>query len=73
MAIAHKIIVIAYHILKNNTVYQELGKDYVYEKEREHMARKFTIYLRQWGYVVHKPEETDSSPKSEPEIVAASP
>jgi hypothetical protein len=35
VAVGHSILIIAYHILKDNVSYKELGADYVDEKKRQ--------------------------------------
>lgn len=54
--VAHKILVIAYYVLKMATPYNELGADYL-EKRRpisteDHMIRR----LQKQGYIVTKPD-----------------
>ena len=37
---AHSILAIAYHILRDGTVYQELGPDYADERSKETIERR---------------------------------
>ena len=49
---AHALLVIAYHILKNKTVYEELGADYFDHLNRDRVARRFVRRLENLGYSV---------------------
>jgi transposase len=50
IAVAHSILIIAYHILKHGTTYQELGRDYFDRRDREATARKLVHRLETLGY-----------------------
>lgn len=39
VAVAHAILVIAYHVLKHQTTYRELGADYYDKRRAQHLAR----------------------------------
>jgi len=53
VAVAHSILVIAYHILKEGKPYQELGGDYFERRERpELLARRLTQQLERLGHRV---------------------
>jgi hypothetical protein len=54
VAIAHKILVIAYHMLLNDEDYKELGVDYLVDHQREKIERKLANKLRLMGYQVEK-------------------
>ena len=52
IAVAHSILVIAYHLLKNGTVYTDLGADY-FERRNEHQVQKQLVKrLETLGYKV---------------------
>lgn len=52
VAVAHSILVIAYHILKNGTVYTELGADYHDQRQRQQVQRQLVKRLERLGYQV---------------------
>lgn len=52
VAVAHTILVIAYHILKNGTVYQELGAAYFDQRQPERTSRRMVKRLEAMGYRV---------------------
>ncbi len=52
VAIGHKILVIAYHILKDEVGYKELGADYLDRRNKEKVERYHVNKLRQLGYDV---------------------
>jgi transposase len=52
VAVAHKILVIAYHIIRDGGEYREYGGDYFDRKNPEHTARRLTERLRRIGYHV---------------------
>lgn len=52
VAVAHTILVIAYHILKNGTVYQELGAAYFDQRQPERVSRRMVKRLEAMGYRV---------------------
>jgi len=49
VAVAHAILVIAYHIIKNNTPYQELGPNYFDELNRERVTKRLVKRLESLG------------------------
>lgn len=58
MAVAHKILVIAYCILKTGTPYQELGGDYFDKLHPERAAKRLVHRLQQLGLnVIVTPSE----------------
>lgn len=52
IAVAHSIIVIAYHMLKRNEPYQELGANYFDQQDPEATARRLQHRLEGLGYRV---------------------
>jgi transposase len=49
VAVAHTILGIAYHLLKDGTVYEELGDRYYDERDREALQRKYVRRLEELG------------------------
>ena len=63
VAVAHTILVIAYHLLKHKTTYQELGANYFDQQDKERISRRLTKRLEQLGYQVFlEPQPTSSTP-----------
>lgn len=59
VAVGHTILVIAYHLLKRQTTYQELGSLYFEEKQRETAIRNSVKRLERLGYkVTLEPKES---------------
>jgi transposase len=52
MAVAHSILVIAYHLIKRGEDYKDLGGDYFEQKNPEAAVRRLTSRLAQLGYEV---------------------
>jgi transposase len=52
VAVGHSILVIAYHLLKDQTTYQELGPNYFDERDREAVKRRCLRRLEALGYEV---------------------
>jgi transposase len=52
MAVAHRVLLIAYYIIRDGTVYQELGGDHYDRKNPERTARRLTQRLERIGYQV---------------------
>jgi transposase len=52
VAIAHTILIIAYHILQRQQPYQDLGSNYFDERERSAIARQSVRRLEQLGFKV---------------------
>jgi transposase len=52
VAVAHAILVIAYHLLRRGTTYQELGGNYFEEQDRDRVARRSVQRLERLGYKV---------------------
>jgi transposase len=52
VAVAHTILIIAYHILQRQHPYQDLGRNYFDERERSAIARQSVRRLEQLGFKV---------------------
>lgn len=52
LAVAHRILRIAYHLLKEQTTYRELGVDYQDHRSRARTERRLTRALERLGYNV---------------------
>jgi hypothetical protein len=52
MAVAHSILVIAYHLIKHQEPYRELGGDYFDQRRPEATAKRLVKRLEQLGYSV---------------------
>ena len=52
VAVGHTILVIAYHLLKHQTTYQELGSDYFDQRDHEALRRRLLHRLEGLGYGV---------------------
>ena len=52
MAVGHTILVIAYHVLKRGSSYDELGADYLDRLEPERLTKRLVRRLEQLGHKV---------------------
>jgi transposase len=53
MAVAHSVLVIAYHVLDQGVPYQELGDDYFQQRHAvEHYQRQLVHQLERLGHKV---------------------
>jgi transposase len=52
VAVAHTILIIAYHVLQRRQPYQDLGSNYFDERERSAIARQSVRRLEQLGFKV---------------------
>lgn len=52
MAVAHSILVIIYHVLKEKKPYEELGADYFDRLDAQRTHRYYVRRLEQLGYTV---------------------
>jgi transposase len=52
VALAHRILVIAYHILLKREPYRELGVNYLDERRKEHVVNRMRSRIEQLGYKV---------------------
>ncbi len=63
VAVAHSILVSAYHIISRREPYRELGPEHFDERRRSHTAHRLTQRLRRLGFqVIIEPRE-DSVPQ----------
>jgi transposase len=52
VAIAHKILIACWHILKYKVVYKDLGEPYLTKDKQEKATRHYIKKLKQLGYQV---------------------
>jgi hypothetical protein len=52
MAVAHRVLVIAYYIIRDGTIYHEIGGDHYDRQNPERTARKLTQRLERIGFQV---------------------
>lgn len=52
VAVAHSILIIAYHVLMDDTVYRDLGGNYFAERDRQGVERRLVHRLEAFGYTV---------------------
>lgn len=52
MAVAHSLLVIIYHVLRQKKPYEELGSDYFARLDTEQTQRYYVRRLEQLGYKV---------------------
>ncbi len=52
MAVAHSVLVIVYHVLREKKPYQELGADYFDRLDTQRIQRYYVQRLEQLGYAV---------------------
>ena len=52
VAVGHTILVIAYHLLRDGTVYHDLGAHYFAERDRQALERRLVHQLQDLGYKV---------------------
>jgi hypothetical protein len=63
VVVAHTILVIAYHLLKHKTTYQELGANYFKQQDKKRISRRLTKRLEKLGYQVSlELQPTSSTP-----------
>jgi transposase len=75
IAVAHKILVIIYHMLKNNKPYEDLGGDYFDQLDATRIERRAVQRLEQFGYNVtltplEPPDKTTEKPTNKTKEVA---
>lgn len=52
VAVGHTMLVIAYHLLRDGAVYQELGGNYFDEQKEQHVVHRMQRRLERLGYEV---------------------
>ncbi len=52
LALAHRLLVIAYHVLREGTTYEDLGEAYLDERDRTRVVRRSVQRLERLGYKV---------------------
>lgn len=52
MAVAHQLLVIFFHVLRDGTVYKELGADYARRRSKPQQTRRLVERLQKLGYYV---------------------
>jgi len=53
MAVAHSVLVIAYHVLDQGVAYRELGEDFLQQRQSaEHYQRRLVRQLERLGHKV---------------------
>ena len=57
VAVAHSILVIAYHLIQKHETYQELGADYFDRRNSEAIAKKLVSRLEHLGYKINITEK----------------
>ena len=59
MAVAHTLLIMAYHIVKEQCTYNELGADYFDRLNEQYLVKRFTSRIEMLGYhVTLQKEET---------------
>jgi len=59
MAVAHTLLIMAYHIVKEQCTYNELGADYFDRLNEQYLVKRFTSRIEMLGYhVTLQTEET---------------
>lgn len=54
IAIGHKILCAAYHIIKNGEAFKELGYEYLAERKKNNRIDKLKRELKEYGYKIEK-------------------
>jgi transposase len=52
LALAHTILIMAYHIIKENCTYKELGGDFFDRLNEQHLIKRLTSRIETLGYEV---------------------
>jgi transposase len=74
VAVAHKLIVIAYHMLKNQTPYRELGGDHFDRLNPERAGKRLIARLERMGYTFQAPPiPPPATPVQAPVIIPGEP
>lgn len=64
MAVAHTILVIAYHLLSDQTTYRELDSNYLDQQDRDRVSRQLKRRLERLGYQVSLEPTEPTTPTS---------
>jgi transposase len=64
IAVAHSILVIAYHVLRDGKPYQELGATFYDQRSQQATVRRLTQRLEALGFAVTLQEKEDPHPKA---------
>jgi transposase len=70
LAIGHKILIAAYHMLARKVPYRELGEAYLDQIDQTRTAANLKRRLERLGYVVSIEPKTAAEPRSEPAAAA---
>lgn len=70
LAVAHKILVIIYHMLKDNKPYQDLGGDYFDQLDADRIEHRAIQRLEQLGYAVTLTKEQGACKPTEPKVAS---
>jgi hypothetical protein len=61
IAVAHSILIIIYHLIKEKKTYQELGSTYFEDREHDAIKRRALRNLERLGYDVSLQEKGDAA------------
>jgi transposase len=53
VAVAASMLTAIYHVIRDNTEYRDLGRNYFQTRDRDQTARRFVTQLKRLGYHVH--------------------
>jgi hypothetical protein len=53
VAVAHSILLVVYHLLRDGGGYQDLGPNYFDQRDRQGVQRRLVHRLEALGYTVH--------------------
>jgi prefoldin subunit 5 len=54
IAVGHKILCAAYHIIKNKEAFKELGYQYLAERKKKSRLEYLKRELKEYGFIVEK-------------------
>jgi transposase len=63
MAVAHRVLVIAYYIIRDGTIYHEIGGDHYDRRNPERTARRLTQRLERIGFQVTLTKSAEPAPQ----------
>jgi len=64
VAVAHTILVIAYHLLSDQTTSRELGSNYLDQQDRDRVSRQLKQRLERLGYQISLEPRQPTTPTS---------